>query len=296
VPKSLTEIAHRLYRPALEAAMDHHGLSSHDYVTTGADMDDRLVSLGGNAPGIARNTFGLRGSVSYLIETRGVGIGLQSYQRRVSTHYLLAKALLEASAAEGANLRSAVAAARREAAADRGPLVVSHKIARRPLEMPLMDPQSGAAKPTPVTLADSRTLTAIEHRARPRGYLVMRDGQAVAERLALNEVRSCEVAAASKVAVEAYDVQRLSPAARGGRESINPDQAMRVTIRPSTIDVPAGALFVPMDQPAAGIVAAAMEPDSPGSYLGVGIVPMNDGESEAPVYRVMTDLPFCTPR
>jgi hypothetical protein len=296
VPKSLTEIAHRLYRPALEAAMDHHGLSSHDYVTTGADMDDRLVSLGGNAPGIARNTFGLRGSVSYLIETRGVGIGLQSYQRRVSTHYLLAKALLEASASEGANLRSAVAAARREAAADRGPLVVSHKIGRRPLEMPLMDPQSGAAKPTPVTLADSRTLTAIEHRVRPRGYLVMRDGQAVAERLALNEVRTCEVAVAGKIAVEAYDVQRLSPAARGGRESINPDRAMRVTIRPSTIDVPAGALFVPMDQPAAGIVAAAMEPDSPGSYLGVGIVPMNDGESEAPVYRVMADLPFCTPR
>jgi len=29
--------------------------------------------------------------------------------------------------------------------------------------MPLMDPQSGAARPTPVTLADSRSLTAIEH-------------------------------------------------------------------------------------------------------------------------------------
>ena len=29
-----------------------------------------------------------------------------------------------------------------------------------------------------------------------------------------------------------------------------------------------------------------MEPDSPGSYLGVGVVPMNDNESEAPVYRV----------
>jgi len=71
---------------------------------------------------------------------------------------------------------------------------------------------------------------------------------------------------------------------------------MRVTLRPATIDVPAGALFVPMNQSAAGIVAAALEPDSPGSYLGVGIVPMSDGESEAPVYRVMTDLPFCTPR
>src|SRR5713101_8119970 len=209
VPRSLTDIAHRLYRPALEVAMDRHGLSSHDYVTTGSDMDDRLVSLGGNAPGIARNTFGLRGSVSYLIETRGVGIGLQSYQRRVSTHYLLAKSLLEASAAEGANLRTAIVAARREAAADRSPLVVSHKIARRPLEMPLMDPQSGAARPTSVTLADSRTLTAIEHRERPHGYLVLKEGKAVAERLALNEVRTCEVTVAGRVAVEAYDVQLL---------------------------------------------------------------------------------------
>ena len=292
VPRSLTEIAGRLYRPALEAAMDRHGLSSHDYVTTGTDMDDRLVSLGGNAPGIARNAFGLRGSISYLIETRGVGIGLQSYQRRVATHYLLAKSLLEASAAEGGNLRAAVAAARHAAAADRSPLVVSHKLARRPLEMPLMDPQSGAARPTPVTLADSRALTAIEHRERPHGYLVLREGKAVAERLALHQVRVCEVEATCKVAVEAYDVQRLGTASRGGRDSINPDQLMRVTIRSSTIDVPAGALFVPMSQAAAGIVAATMEPDSPGSYLGVGIVPMNDGESEAPLYRVMTDLPF----
>src|SRR5258707_8642229 len=171
VPRPLTEIARSLYRPALEAAMERHGLSSHDYVTTSADRADRSVSLGGNAPGIARNTFGLRGSVSYLIETRGVGIGLQSYQRRVATHYLLAKSLLEASAAEGASLRAAIAAARREVAADRGPLVVSHKLARRPLEMPLMDPQSGAAKPTPVTLADSRTRTAVEHLERPHGHL-----------------------------------------------------------------------------------------------------------------------------
>jgi hypothetical protein len=51
--------------------------------------------------------------------------------------------------------------------------------------------------------------------------------------------------------------------------------------------VPAGALFVPMAQPAAGIIAAALEPDSPGSYVGAGVIPMEAGESEAPVYRVM---------
>jgi hypothetical protein len=272
--------------------MARHKLTSHDYVTTAANMDDRTVSLGGNAPGIARNTFGLRGSVSYLIETRGVGIGLQSYQRRVATHYLLAKALLEASASDS-GLAKAIAAAREEAAADRSPLVVSHKVERRPFEMPLIDPQTGAPKPTPLTLADSRSLTMVERRDRPQGYLVMRGANTVAEHLALNDVTSCEVAGANKLAVEAYDVQRVAPQTGGGRESINPDQAVRVAVHPSTVDVPRGALFVTMAQPAAGIAAAALEPDSPGSYLGVGVIPMNDGESEAPVYRVMADPPAC---
>jgi|FEC22Drversion2_1045045.scaffolds.fasta_scaffold01156_4 Zinc carboxypeptidase len=292
VPRSLTDIARRLYRPALDAAMAHHKLTSHDYVTTAANMDDRTVSLGGNAPGIARNTFGLRGSVSYLIETRGVGIGLQSYQRRVATHYLLAKALLEASASDS-GLSAAIAAARQEAAADRSPLVVSHKVARRPFEMPLIDPETGAPKPTPVTLADSRTLTSIERRARPLGYLVVRGGAAVAEHLALNDVTSCEVAEANKLAVETYDVQRVAAQTGASRESINPDQSVRVTVRPSAVDVPRGARFVTMAQPAAGIAAAALEPDSPGSYLGVGVIPTSDGESQAPVYRVMADPPAC---
>ena len=63
-------------------------------------MDDKPGVARRHAPGIARNAFGLRGSVSYLIETRGVGIGLQNFQRRVATHYLLAKAVLEVGAAD----------------------------------------------------------------------------------------------------------------------------------------------------------------------------------------------------
>jgi len=70
--------------------MDHHGLSSHDYVTR-APTWTTAWCLWAQRAGHRRNSFGLRGSVSYLIETRGVGIGLQSFQRRVATHYLLAK-------------------------------------------------------------------------------------------------------------------------------------------------------------------------------------------------------------
>jgi hypothetical protein len=136
-----------------------------------------------------------------------------------------------------------------------------------------------------VRLIDSRDIRPVDVRARPAGYLVLRGTAEVAARLGLNEVGVREVAAAGPQAVEAYRVTWTG--SRKRREAINPDQSVRVTIEKKTIDVPAGALFVPMAQPAAGIAAAALEPDSPGSYLGVGVIPMADGETEAPVYRVM---------
>jgi hypothetical protein len=285
IPSALTDIERNLYRPAIEAAIEAHGLMPHDYVTTAIERADRRVSLGGTAPGIARNTFGLRGAVSYLIETRGVGIGLQSFQRRVATHYLLARAVLETTARDPQGLLRRLAEARAAAANDKADLVVSHKEGEHPIEMPLVDPVSGAPKPTQVTLIDSRDIKPVDVRARPRGYLVLKGGDAVAERLALNEATSCKLTtAASALAVEAYDVTRA--ATKSNRESINPDQAVRVKMKPKTIDVPAGALFVPMAQQAAGIVAAALEPDSPGSYVGVGVISMAADETEAPVYRL----------
>jgi hypothetical protein len=285
IPKALTRIERDLYRPALEAAIEAHGLMPHDYVTTGANPADRRVSLGGTAPGIARNTFGLRGSVSYLIETRGIGIGLQDYQRRVATHYLLARAVLETTARDPEGLLRRLAEARAAAASDHSALVVAHKEGEHEIELPLIDPQSGAPKPVEATLIDSRDIRPTDVRPRPRGYLVLRGATAVADRLALNEVGACTVASSDRIAVESYDVHRN--ATKSSRESINPDQSVHVQVRHKAIDVPAGVLFVPIAQPAAGIVAAALEPDSPGSYVGVGVIPMATDEMEAPVYRVM---------
>jgi len=285
IPRGLAEIAGSLYRPALEAAILEAGLSSFDYITTNAGTADKRVSLGGTAPGIARNAFGLRGAVSYLIETRGVGIGLQNFERRVATHYLLARAVLAVTAADSVGLQDRVAAARAESAADRSDLIITHEAGERDIDLPLIDAESGAPMPTPVRLIDSRDLRPVDVRARPAGYLVLRGTADVAERLGLNEVSVREVAADGELAVEAYEVERTE--SRKGRNAINPDQLVRVEIRCRTIAVPAGALFVPMAQPAAGIAAAALEPDSPGSYVGVGVIPMEPDETEAPVYRVM---------
>src|SRR5262249_53121012 len=70
VQPAITALADGVFRPAFEAAWKAHGLTSFWYHTTSYRPEDKLVSMGGNAPGIARNAFGLIGAVSFLIETR----------------------------------------------------------------------------------------------------------------------------------------------------------------------------------------------------------------------------------
>jgi hypothetical protein len=58
---------------------------------------------------------------------------------------------------------------------------------------------------------------------------------------------------------------------------------LRVQVQtvPALLDVPAGSYYVPLDQPLANLVIAALEPDTQNSYVTHGIV--NSVEAQARV-------------
>jgi hypothetical protein len=283
VHPAITGLADGVFRPALEAAWKAHGLTSFWYHTTSYRPDDKLVSMGGNAPGIARNAFGLMGAVSFLIETRGVGVGMQGFERRVATHVLAAEAVIATAAADPRRLHDAVVQARRASAAERADLIVAHRLAVAPVELPMLDPATAADRPTAVPFRDSRAVTPTAKRARPAGYVLLGDAAAAAARLALNAIAVCSLAAPATIEAEGFVLKGAIK--QINRESINPDQSVEVELAAKSLSLPAGTLYVPMSQPAAAIVAAALEPDSPGSFIGTGIVAMPAGASEAPIYR-----------
>ncbi len=286
VPQPTTKIAAELVKPAMDKAMAERGLSSFWYFTTSYRKDDKLVSMGGNAPGIARNLFGLSGAVSFLIETRGVGLKLENLQRRIATHYVISRAVLDTVAASDRAVLQAVAAARAELAGNTGELIVGHRIASEKLAIPLVDPDSGADMPTPVEFRDSRQVTVTGRRARPEGYLVLAAGKPALEALKLKGIAVCALGGPATLEVEAFMVEQKGPMKKVDRENINPDQAVKVELRPRRLEVPADAMFVPMTQPGANIVAASLEPDSPGSHVGVGVVEVAPASGEAPIYRL----------
>ena len=286
VPKETNALTEHLFRPAMEAELARHGLKPFWYYTTSFRPEDKTVSMGGNAPGISRNHFGLSGAVSFLIETRGVGIRMEGFQRRVATHYLAAKAALEIAAAEGRRVREAVAQAKQAIASSREELIVGHRIATVKMTLPMIDPETGTDKPVEVDFRDSRRVTVTATRPRPAGYLVAPEGAAAVEALKVKGVLVCHVRGSEPIEVEAFQVAaRKTPMTQAERENINPEQAVAVTLAPRNVQLSAGGAFVPMGQPAAAIVAATLEPDSPGSHVGTGMTPVLPS-GEAPVYRV----------
>ncbi len=282
-PEAVTALAGGVVLPAIEARLAAHGLAAFPYHTATGRSGERTVTLGGNAPGISRNSFGLTGALSFLVETRGIGIGLQGFQRRVATHYLAAAAVLELAAERGPEIRATVAGARARLAAERDPLVVAYRLATVPQTIPLVDPQSGADRPTAVELTDSRRATVTATRPRPAGYVLAPEAAPALEALRLRGAVACRLADGPALAVEAFRVRSRGSAMQ--RESINPERALDVVLEPRTLEASPDLAFVPMDQPLAAVIAAALEPDSPGSHVGVGVVPVS-GTGEAPIYRL----------
>src|SRR5215510_12087924 len=98
VPRPLTELANGLFLRDLRREMEKARYTWFWYYTTSYDLKDKRVAMGGTTPDIGRNFAGLQNAISFLVETRGVGIGRDSYARRVHTHLVAMTSLLRTAA------------------------------------------------------------------------------------------------------------------------------------------------------------------------------------------------------
>lgn len=288
VPSRVTALADQIFLPAIEAAAASAGLTAYVYQTSPNDRpDDKTVATGGNAAGIARNAFGLMGAVSILLETRGIGIGMQGYQRRVATHYLAAIGALRAAAADPARLRRAVAEGRKDAAASRAELVVAHRIPVGQGFVPLVDPATAAPRPTPVPFLDARRIEPTVVRPRPAGYWLAGGDATAAVREALirRGVQLCTLATPATV----IDSEFFTVTARRETDSraINPEGGVTTKAErdgaPAVL--PAGSAYIPVGQPLVGLVVASLDPDAAGGFVSAGLLPGEVG-TRLPLLRL----------
>jgi hypothetical protein len=299
VEPRLTALADGLFLPGMRREIERAGYTHFWYYTTSYDLKDKRVAMGGTTPDIGRNFAGLQNAVSFLVESRGVGIGRESYARRVHSHVVTISSLLQNTAAHAGLVVKTVEDARAEIVrrgreprpGDTVAVTVTSPQTKQTLTM--VDPQSGALRDIEVDWSDSLGAKPDLVRARPYAYLMPPVFHDVAQRLQASGVEVHRLRAPVTLAVESYEVKerRASPTYVEGR--ITSRVATEVSVRERRF--PAGSYLYLMGQPNAGVIVSALEPESPSSFVSFGYVPVDARGSpatiaapgEVPVYRVL---------
>jgi hypothetical protein len=271
----LAAATRREFVERLQAAWTSHGLSHDDYQTGSADPKDRVVSMGGVQPDTGRNVAGLRPAVSLLVEVRGIGLGRAHLARRVHAHVVAATSVIDTAAALGPRLLALVEQAGRDTAARAcgGELVIAARHSPTRRRIGLVDPRSGADLPVEVDWRAAEPLQVERSRPSPCGYVFdAAAAPAALERLRLLGAQWQRVATPGRWAVERYAIEAEAGGQRqDARGAIDdgggpPLRLLRVRTEAQHEAMDAGLVYVPMDQPLAGLVAAALEPDSQNSF------------------------------
>lgn len=297
LPAAIGEASERWFRLPLVAALESAGLRQSWYYTSSYNREDRLVSMGGVVPDTGRNIAGLRNAVSFLIETRGVGIGRAHFKRRVYTH-LVAMRSIVASAGERADALVLLEQRTREqvaAQAGRGELIVqgSARMERRTLTM--VDPETGEDKLVDVDWRSALHIDPRLERSRPLGYVLASSESGAATKLRNLGATVYRIAQDTRVDGERYRIVSAASTVkddvrRNDEEGTSDVIRLTTAIEPAALELHKGDYYVPLDQPLANVIAAALEPDTQSSYAANRAVHLRDALSpdHMPLYRVQS--------
>src|SRR5512138_668354 len=282
-PAALSDASERWFIAPLQRALDREGLTHEWYYTNPTTAGDLRLSMGGLQPDTGRNVHGLKQTVSMLLETRGVGIGRLHLQRRVHAHVVALRALLDSAAEHAGDLAELQhrAGADVAAAACQGDVVVLAAASTERRELTMLDPETGADKRIAVAWDSALQPRVLRARSRPCGYWVASSGGLAVQRLRELGVRVQRFARDAPLQAEGWtELSRVESQRADVRGTVadatHTIVGVRVVLAAKEATAPADSWYVPLDQPLANLVVAALEPDTPSSYFANRLLPSLD--------------------
>lgn len=284
VPAKLTEAADALFRaPVVEALKEKNFAVSWYYTTSKKNLHDHTISMGGIKPNVGRNVNGLRNSLSFLIEVRGVGIGKAHLKRRVRTSELLLTNMLKQTYKNDKAVLKLTQNVSEEvtAMACKGDIVIDGKRLIEKRDLTFFDAVTGEEKVINADWRSSLKIVPTLTRPRPCGYVIDGSQTVAVERLRKLGVRVSTIKEPTTVKAERYVITESKEGKRkDARGSIDDKKSvlkLKVDTKRDEITVPEGALYVSMAQPLANIIAAAMEPDEENGYVANRLLELEEG-------------------
>ncbi|MED3922910.1 M14 family metallopeptidase, partial [Priestia aryabhattai] len=289
IPQNIRDVSDELFVNSTLTAIEKQGYSGEVYYTSQVNKQGQLeVEEGSVEPRIGRNSLGLYPSFSFLVESRGIGIGREDFPRRVSAQIATQEKLITQTANHAKQIKALIA---KEKAAlvkkgknanDHDPIVVNSenkKIPNSTLEM--VDVESASVKEIPVTYYSAKKATPTLVRERPTAYLLKPGHEELAEKLQGQGVKSFKLTKETALSVEAYNVS--SRIENEGYEN-KPNVDVQTIVKSKTVTFPKGSYVFLTSQPQNNLLSLSLEPESVDSFTTFGYLPSEVGQ-ELDVYR-----------
>ncbi len=279
LPPFFTKASEEWFRQPLLARLKETGLTQDWYYTAAsdnADKADKKLAMGSTQADTGRNVNGLKNAVSFLIETRGTGLGHLHLKRRVYTHVTAMTSILKSAADRAADLvkLKQYVDADVSAQACQGQAVIDSAPTETEYDLRMLNPVTGVDVDVTVTWDSSLVLQDLKSRARPCGYWLAADQADAVSRLRSLGVQVNKVSAVGVVQGETYVGAPPGASATANSHGASGGAAAPKDVRTvaTLLDVPAGSYYVSLAQPLANLVIAALEPDSPAGFANHHVI------------------------
>lgn len=293
IPKKLRKTSDELVLENVNKALDKKKLSHHDYYTLATDNGKLVATEGSTETRIGRNALGLKNTMTYLIETRGINIGRADFDRRVFAQTTAQANFIKTTAANAQQIKQAVSKARQEVITkgqksdDHDNIVVKSENKRVPdQKLEVIDLAQAKKVNIPIEWEDSTEAYATLERERPTAYVMPPAYHEVARKLAMLGVKVEKLKKPAALSVESYKVvdKKVSTVLENGHYT----NEVTTDVRSKNHSFPTGSYVFSMAQPNANFIALALEPESVDSYVTFNFLPVEKGD-EIPIYRYMSE-------
>ncbi|MES9737455.1 M14 family metallopeptidase [Peribacillus frigoritolerans] len=292
IPEQLRKASDQLLLPNVFKTLEKEKLSYHDYYTLATSDDGVLTATEGSTEArIGRNALGLKNTMTYLIETRGINIGRTDFNRRVFAQATAQAAFIKTTAEQASKVKKAVKQAETEIvqkgrrANDNDKIVItSENKLVKDQKLTVVDLAKAKMVDVPIDWLDSTDAYPTLVRDRPTAYILPPEYKNIAMKLQLLGVEVKKFKKTMKVAVESFRVNDLIVSAE--LESGHSTREVTTNVTSKTRDFPKGSYVFDMAQPDANFISLALEPEGIDSYVTFNFIPAAKGK-ELPIYRYM---------
>ncbi|KAI2488013.1 carboxypeptidase 2 [Pyrenophora tritici-repentis] len=280
---SIRSLSETVFAPAINASLLSKGLRGAPYITASSTSPPRLEEAGTDAK-IGRNAMGLIQCVTFLFETRGIGIANQEFQRRTTAGLQMILGVLETARDRAGEVKATIEGAIAEVMESKEDIVVTDFTTRENTTYPMVDRRTAEIVQLPVEFASTTPVTANLTRTRPKGYVIPRAWADVAERLQVSGLQVDVLDEVFKGEIEVYNITS-SRLGKSYYEGVVLNTVTTETLA-KTVELPKGSFWVDSKQKNAGLAFVTLEPEGIDSYVSFGIVPVEVGDLY-PIFRVV---------